>query len=318
MVSKTTSPANIHTEALNRIPGYRETEAALTHATQWETDLFTERAGFTSITTTTREALSKAAHAKAELPRNLGKAEREALQDREDFQALLAGVTQLKSELKTTLESTLAAHADEALTYLNGELSALVDEVRDSAEGLGGLEDVETIVREGGPRLKAYQQLAAYLKRYDDIRTAQADITARALRTSGVSDGGTRWLYTVGFLADALDKDEHWIRARNSAYRGVFTAGPGQDYEEWLSLKTTGKAAWPSTLERRSWHPTPRREAHLLWVCTEATPWVPTTIQLQAAYEAATASAQAAQTQNTVDYATTARNKYRKVTGTTD
>ncbi|WP_455835389.1 hypothetical protein [Pseudarthrobacter siccitolerans] len=318
MVSTKTAPADIRAEAYNRITGYRDTEAALAHATQWEKDLYAERAAFTSITIDTAAAFRDAAYNQGAVPREAAKAEREAAQERADFNTTLERVTGLKNELKTTLESILANHADDALEHLNTELSELVEEVRGNAEGLHGLEDVEAIVREGGAKLKAYQQLSAYLKRYDDIRAAQADITTRALRNNGVSDSGTRWLYTVGLLADALDKEEHWLLLRNGAYRGIFAGGAGQQYEEWLSLKTTGKAAWPSALERRSWHPTPRREAHLLWACTDATPWVPSLAQLQEAYDAATASAQPAQTLTTVEYATAARAKYRKVTGTTD
>lgn len=310
-----TSPANIRDEAFTRIPDYHATNTALAHATQWEKTLYAERAAFRPITADTDAALREAAYNQGELPRDAGKAEREAVQEREDHAALLARVSTLKEHLKVTLEATLKDHAGTALTYLNGELRTLAADVATNAADLTGLEDLETIVKEGGPRLKAWQQLAGYLERYDTIRATQREIVTRSLRND-VGDAGSRWLYTVGLLADALDKDAHWINARNSNYRGGYSHRVMVEHNDWLSMDTTGKPSWPSTLEHRDWFPTPKREAYLLWVCTQATPWVPTLDQLRDAHDAATSAVQSVSTLNAAEYALNARKRYAEITGT--
>lgn len=217
-----------------------------------------------------------------------------------------------KKEIERLQGEAVQDHADKALTCLDGELQALVAEVVETADVLGTLGGVQTILERGSSdQIKKWRQSKNLVERYKDIRDTQLSITRQCVDATQSSH-----VYEVGFLRNSLDHAAFWQVQRAQAY----TTRAAQDndesvsgYNNWLTAFTP--AAYP---HKRSVFPVADDQdiAYLLDVCTNHELWVPSIGQLTAAWDSANSTAQPIsfdRLQGTEE----ARDRYYEVTGAT-
>lgn len=179
-------------------------------------------------------------------------------------------------------------HGDEALGYLDSELTKLMAEVRTTHDALGGVRTAQDVLNANDPRIQtAWRSRELLISRYNEIRAVQYGLTNPSL-----PDGEGFKIAAVGHLRNSLEQADFWLsrrqasaspQAANDRLNGV------ANFDSWLRDGGTAHfkhstSAIPSkdnaTNAVNPWD-------YLVWLATKAEPWVPTAAQIMAAYDAA-------------------------------
>lgn len=197
----------------------------------------------------------------------------------------------LKNALKSTSARKLEIireHSDEALSYLARELTTLMQEVRSAATTLGSVHTAEHVLDANDPKLlTAWRSRDELIARYKEIRSVQQGLTA-----AGIGQGESFKILAVGHIRNSLEQSDFWLskRERSTSHRAAKDHLEGvRNFDAWLGAGGSARfkhstSAVPSTDANGNavnpWD-------YVVWLATEAEPWVPTVAQLIAAYDAA-------------------------------
>lgn len=178
-------------------------------------------------------------------------------------------------------------HSDEALTYLAAELTTLMTQVRSVDKALGNVRTAEEVLSAGQEALTAWRSRAELVARYNEIRSVQKGLTA-----AGLGQDESFKILAVGHIRNSLEQSDFWLskrenstshRAANDGLEGV------RNFDAWLG-------AGGSPRFKHSTFTIPQKDTngnavdswdYLVWLATEAEPWVPTAAQILSAYDAA-------------------------------
>ncbi|MDP9693024.1 UNVERIFIED_ORG: hypothetical protein J2X79_000561 [Arthrobacter globiformis] len=224
----------------------------------------------------------------------------------------------LKDALKSVQErkrDLIRDNSASALGYLRGELAALMDEVRSTHGTLGNVRTAEAVLAANDPDIaSAWRASGELVSRYVEMRSLQHAFTA-----PGLGDGQKFQIAAVGHIRNSLELSDYWLskRAKSSSHRAANDPLSGvRNFDEWLVSGGTAPfkhsiAAIPST--DSNGNPVNAWE-YLVWLATEAEPWVPSVADLVAAFDAANLAVAA------TDYASfrtqeAGRDKYFEVVG---
>ncbi|QYF88552.1 hypothetical protein [Arthrobacter sp. PAMC25284] len=197
----------------------------------------------------------------------------------------------LKDALKAVQErkrDLIRDNSDTALGYLRAELATLIDDVRAINEILGNFRTAEQVLTADDPNvLAAWRTRDELLSRYKEIRTVQHSLTV-----PGLGAGDSFKILAVGHVQNSLERMDFWLskRDRSTSHRAAHDQLEGvRNFDVWLGDGGTApfkhsNAAIPSVDSNGNpanpWD-------YLVWLATEAEPWVPTPAQVIAAYKAA-------------------------------
>lgn len=178
-------------------------------------------------------------------------------------------------QLQARKEQLIINNSGEAFAYVRAELVRLMDDVRSTHAVLGSVRTAEEVLSDAKPEiLAAWQEASALTARYRDIRSAQRILALPAL---GRDDANK--ITAVGLIRNSLEQSEYWLLARRRAasHRTSREANEGvQNYRAWL--RSGGETPFVGT--EGSW-------GYLVWLATQAEPWVPTSNEIADAYTAA-------------------------------
>jgi len=197
----------------------------------------------------------------------------------------------LKDALKAVQErkrDLIRDSSDAALAYLRSELAELMDDVRVNHETLGTIRTAEQVLAANDPRvLSAWQECGGLLARYVEIRGLQHSFTA-----PGLGDGQNFKIAAAGHVRNSLELSDFWLSKRkgSSSHRAANDQLSGvSNFDKWL-----GKGGTSPFKHSTSAIPTKDRNDntanawdYLVWLATEAEPWIPSASQLVAAFDAA-------------------------------
>lgn len=197
----------------------------------------------------------------------------------------------LKNALKSIHSRKLEVireHSDEALAYLAGELGNLMKQVRSVGTTLGKVHTADHVLTANDPKLlTAWRSRDELIARYNEIRSVQHGLTA-----AGLGQGESFKILAVGHIRNSLEQSDFWLskrehstshRAANDQLEGV------RNFDAWLG-------AGGSARFKHSTSAVPQKDTsgnavdswdYLVWLATEAEPWVPTAGQVLSAYDAA-------------------------------
>lgn len=197
----------------------------------------------------------------------------------------------LKDALKAVQErkrDLIRVNADSALGYLRAELATLVEEVRANDEVLGNIRSADQVLAINDPEvLSAWRATGDLASRYVEIRGLQHSFTAPSL-----GDGQNFKIAAVGHLRNSLEQSDFWLskRGKLSSHRAVNDHLSGvRNFDAWLVAGGTAPfkhstAAIPSTDSNGNpvnpWD-------YLVWLATQAEPWIPSATELVAAFDSA-------------------------------
>lgn len=190
---------------------------------------------------------------------------------------------QIMTEFRPTKNSFqagfIALNADIALAALREELTALVDRVKAIADDLHGITSADEAIEMGAEATDAWRELRTLRDHYDHIRTLQFD-----LYRDNVSDAQADTVAKVGLVTESIDVVPFFVSRRlKHANESFQTSDASVAYAQWLR---EANAAWNVETESH-WWPTSNREEHLLHICTQLTPWVPSSDDLDTALRTA-------------------------------
>ncbi|MDQ0239184.1 hypothetical protein [Arthrobacter bambusae] len=191
-------------------------------------------------------------------------------------------------EIQRRKQDLLREHADFGLKYLRNKLAALMEEVRETHATLGNIRTAERVLAANDPIVRdAWYSTNEIISRYVEIRSLQ-----HALSAPGLGDGQGFKIFAVGHIRNSLEQSDYWLSKRDrstsrSAANDSLEAV--RNFDAWLGAESHSPfkhstSAIPQTDRNGN---TVNRWDYLVWLSTEAEPWVPTTAQLSAAYDAA-------------------------------
>lgn len=179
-------------------------------------------------------------------------------------------------------------HSDEALAYLAGELTTLMQEVRSVATTLGSVHTAEHVLDANDPKLlTAWRSRDELIARYSEIRSVQHGLTA-----AGLGQGESFQINAVGHVRNSLEQSDYWLskRERSTSHRAANDQLSGvRNFDAWLGAGGTAtfkhsNSAIPST--DTNGNPVNPWD-YLVWLATTAEPWIPSAADLVAAFNSA-------------------------------
>ena len=197
----------------------------------------------------------------------------------------------LKNALKSIHARKVAIvreHSDEALAYLGKELATLMREVRSVATTLGKMHTAEHVLSDNDPEvLIAWRSREELISRYKEIRNVQQGLTS-----AGICHDESFKILAVGHIRNSLEHSDFWLskRKHSTSHRAASDQLEAvRNFDAWLG------AGGPARF-KHSTFTIPQKDTngnavdpwdYLVWLATEAEPWVPTGAQVIAAYDAA-------------------------------
>jgi hypothetical protein len=197
----------------------------------------------------------------------------------------------LKDALKAVQErkrDLIRDNSDAALGYLRAELATLMNEVRANHEILGHIRTAEQVLAADDPQvLSAWRATGELVARYVEIRGLQHAFTAPSM-----GEGQNFKIVAVGHIRNSLELSDYWLSKRkmSSSHRAAKDSLSGvRNFEAWLVAGGTAPfkhstSAIPSS--DSGGNPANAWE-YLVWLATEAEPWVPSASDVIAAFDAA-------------------------------
>lgn len=190
--------------------------------------------------------------------------------------------------LQREKQELIRKHADDGLDYLRGQLSALMQEVLEVDNVLGNIRNAEQVLTADDPAVpSAWQRTGSIIALYAEIRGMQHTLTAPSL-----GDGQSFKIAAVGHIRNSLEQSDFWLtkrrssvssRAANDQLEGV------RNFDKWL--EQGGAAPFKhstSAIPSADTNGNPANAwGYLVWLATEADPWVPTSADVIKAWDAA-------------------------------
>lgn len=215
-----------------------------------------------------------------EFPKDVAKYNR-IIHERNEHRSLSAYM--IKEAIRTlndNKKNLLLDHADKGLAYLDDELTKLMEQIRELHKVLGSIRTAEQVLSANDEKVtQAWKQRIPLTANYEEIRNAQ-----KALSSPGLDE--QRFVVAaVGHIRNSLELSAYWLtkRTNNTDIYAARDQLPGvRNFDEWLGAGSPAK--YPQTT---STFPDADHWGYLVWLATEATPWVPQIDQLTAAFAAA-------------------------------
>lgn len=163
----------------------------------------------------------------------------------------------------------------------------LMREVRSVDKALGNVRTAEEMLSARQEVLTAWRSRAELVARYNEIRSVHQGLTA-----AGLGQDESFKILAVGHIRNSLEQSDFWLskrehstshRAANDGLEGV------RNFDAWLG-------AGGSARFKHSTFAIPEKDTngnavdswdYLVWLATEAEPWVPTAAQVLFAHDAA-------------------------------
>jgi len=265
--------------ALDAIPNYRETEAAI------------ERLRAHRPTTPSARADDLIAEVVAAtldgkpVPADTGQRAADAKRAAEFVAAEQVIIAEVRMRLDDKLNEALRNGSDDGVRALRGPFEELLAEVRTLASALNGVSDAAQAIKAGPEAAAAWAQLEQLADRHDELRTVQHSMLVAAAGEGGfVELAKYRNGYTGGsVLRQVVIDAAGWLENVDETWPQWLDATRGRPDPTGMAIKS--RPPWPHTEDH------PLQPAHgspdfLLWLATTTTgrPWVASLSQAARAY----------------------------------